>query len=201
VPLKAFKDIKFFIRRRPLFKMKVVSKRVSILEKDNVFSLVILPTVDKKKTGMLFLWLMAWTVCGIIVFANYFNLNNKEAKVFIIVYLAFWVYFEFKISRAFLWKKFGKEKLWVKQGTLYYQREVSGRGKIREFDLQLLGEFRYLELSHTSFSDQINQSFWVKGGERLEFDYQAKVIRFGMQLSDEEARETLKEIKKFIKRA
>ena len=90
--------------------MKVIGDRVSILEKDNVFSLVILPTTDKRKLWILFLWLMAWTVCGMIVFANYFNLTNRDTKIFIIVYLSFWVYFEYKIGRAYTWKKFGKEK-------------------------------------------------------------------------------------------
>src|SRR5688572_15508611 len=101
--------------------MKVISPRVSILEKDNVFSLVILPTTDKRKMGLMFLWLLAWSVCGVIVFANYFQITNREAKVFIIVYLSFWAYYEFKITRAFLWKKYGKEKLWIKKGKLQYQ--------------------------------------------------------------------------------
>jgi hypothetical protein len=179
--------------------MKVLGKRVSILEKDNVFSLVILPTADKKKVGILFLWLMAWTVCGIIVFANYFKLTSRDAKLFIIVYLAFWFYFEFKIGRAFLWKKFGKEKLWIKHGKLFYQREVSGRGNIKEYDIQLVNNLRLIELSHASFADQFNKSFWVKGGERLEFDYQAKTVRFGMQLEDDEARTVLTELKQFVK--
>lgn len=47
--------------------MKVLGKRVSILKKDDLLSIVILPTTDKRKLGLLFLWLMAWTVCGIIV--------------------------------------------------------------------------------------------------------------------------------------
>src|SRR3954466_3641234 len=98
--------------------MQVISDRVSILEKDNVFSLVILPTTDKKKLWALFLWLMAWTICGVIVFANYFNMTTKETKIFIIVYLSFWAYFEYKIARAYTWKKFGKEKLWIKKGKL-----------------------------------------------------------------------------------
>lgn len=178
--------------------MKVISDRVSILEKDNVFSLVILPTTDRKKLVILFLWLMAWTICGVIVFANYFNITNKEAKIFIIVYLSFWAYFEYKIARAYTWKKFGKEKLWIKKGKLLYQREVSGKGKIKEFDLELINDLRAIELSPTSFADTINQSFWIKGGERLEFECQGKFVRFGMQLSDKETLDVYKALKNFL---
>ena len=178
--------------------MKVISDRVSVLEKDNVFSLVILPTTEKKKLWVLFLWLMAWTICGVIVFANYFNITNKEAKVFIIVYLSFWTYFEYKIAKAYTWKKFGKEKLWIKKGKLLYQREVSGKGKIKEFDLELINDLRVIELSPTSFADTINQSFWIKGGERLEFECQSKIIRFGMQLNDKETLDVYKALKNFL---
>lgn len=175
--------------------MRIISDRVSIVSNDKVFSLVVLPTVEKRKLWILFFWLFAWTVCGIIVFANYFTLNNKDAKLFIIIYLSFWFYFEYKIARAFLWKKFGKEKLWIRGGVLYYQREVSGKGKIREFDLNLVSKLKLIEVSSTSFADNINQSFWIKGGERIEFECQNKIVRFGMQLNDKEAREIIKEIK------
>ena len=178
--------------------MKIIGDRVSILEKDNVFSLVILPTTDKKKLLVLFLWLMAWTICGLIVFANYFNITNRESKIFIVVYLSFWAYFEYKIARAYTWKKFGKEKLWIKKGKLQYQREVSGRGKIKEFDLELVNGLELIEMSPTSFADNINQSFWIKGGERLEFQCQTKIVRFGMQLSDNEAMDVYKALKNFM---
>jgi hypothetical protein len=178
--------------------MNLISPRVSIVEKDNVFSLVILPTTDKKKLAIMFLWLLAWTVCGIIVFANYFQVTNRDAKIFIIVYLSFWAYFEFKIGRAFIWKKFGREKLWIKKGKIQYQREISGKGKVREYDLELINDLEVIEVSDTSFADTINQSFWIKGGERLQFQCQSKVVRFGMQLNDDETLNVFKALKNFI---
>ncbi|MBL7918186.1 MAG: hypothetical protein JNM96_07295, partial [Bacteroidia bacterium] len=91
--------------------MKVIGKRISILNKDNLLSIVILPENDKKKLFLMFLWLLAWSVCGIIVLANYFKLTTQDAKLFTIIYLSFWAYFEYKIVRAFIWRRSGKEKL------------------------------------------------------------------------------------------
>lgn len=179
--------------------MKVISERISILKKDNLLSVVILPTTDKNKLRLLFLWLMAWTVCGIIVFANYFRMTDQNSKLFIIIYLSFWAYFEFNIVRAFIWKKFGKEKLWIQDGILHYQREINRKGKVLEFNLGLISGLQLIELKPGRFSDIVNQSFWVKGGERLEFNAQAKIIRLGMQITDEEAKTVLKEVNQFIK--
>jgi len=179
--------------------MKVISNRVSILKKENLLSIVILATNDKKKLGILFLWLMAWTVCGLIVFMNYFKMIDQNAKTFIIVYLSFWAYFEYKIAKAFIWKKFGKEKLWIQEGVINYQREINKKGKINTFNLELVQNLNIIELSNTSWADNINQSFWVKAGERIAFSVQSKIIRFGLQLNDAETQIIYKELKHFVK--
>ena len=178
--------------------MKIIGERISVLKKDNLLSIVILPTTDKKKLALLFLWLMAWTVCGIIVLANYPRLTDQSSKLFVIVYLSFWLYFEYSITKAFIWKKFGREKLWIQDGQIHYQREVNKRGKVMSANLDLVSKLSLIDLSRTSLADTINQSFWVKGGERLQFTVQGKVYRCGMQLSDEEARTVLREMNSFI---
>lgn len=176
--------------------LKVIGKRISVLKKDNTFSLVILPTGDKKKTMLLFLWLLAWSVSGVIIIGNYFTLTNEKAKMMIIVWLGFWAYFEYKIVKVFMWKRFGQEKLWIKNGILHYQQSINGKGKIQEFDINLVSDWRIIPLDSTSFADQFNQTFWVKGGERLEFTCQGRVIKFGFQILDDDANLVFKEIKK-----
>lgn len=176
--------------------LKVIGKRISVLKKDNTFSLVILPTGDKKKTMLLFLWLLAWSVSGVIIIGNYFTLTNEKAKMMIIVWLGFWAYFEYKIVKVFMWKRFGQEKLWIKNGILHYQQSVNGKGKIQEFDINLVSDWRIIPLDNASFVDQFNQTFWVKGGERLEFTCQGRVIKFGFQILDDDANLVFKEIKK-----
>ncbi len=174
--------------------MKIISDRISLIKKDDLLSIVILPTTDKKKLGLLFLWLMAWTVCGVIVFVNYFTLTDKNSKLFVIVYLSFWAYYEFKIARAFTWKKWGKEKLWIKGNILHYQREVRNKGKIHEYNCELINDLKIIEVSDTNFSFVMGQSFWIKGGERIEMQYQSKTIGVGMQIKTEDAKILLKEI-------
>jgi hypothetical protein len=170
-------------------RMKVIGDRISILN---------LPATDRNKMRLLLLWLMAWTVCGIVVMANYFKITDENSRLFMIIYLSFWIYFEVSILRAFIWRRSGKEKLWVQNGILHYQREINRKGKIRQFQLDLISPLRLVDLKPTSFSDVMNQSFWVRGGERLEFQAQSKQIRLGMQITDEEARRIMHEINPLI---
>jgi hypothetical protein len=177
----------------------IISERISILKKDGLLSIVILPWRDKKKLTLMFLWLFAWTVCGVIVFANYFRAADRDSKIFIIIYLSFWAYFEVSIFRAYVWKRFGREKLWVNKGLLHYQRETYGKGKVRTFNLDLVSQFQLIELKDSNFFDTLSQSFWIRGGERIEFSVQGKPIRVGMQLNNEEAKTVIKEMNKVLK--
>jgi hypothetical protein len=179
--------------------MDIISDRISILKKPGLLSIVILPTTDRRKLALMFFWLLAWSACGVIVITSYFSLTDRDARLFVIVYLSFWAYFEVSILRAFMWKKFGKEKLWISKGTFNYQREVAGRGKIKSHHLDLVSPLQLIELRPTNFFDNLSQSFWVKGGERLELQAHGKTYRLGMQLSDEEARTVLKEVNGFMK--
>jgi hypothetical protein len=179
--------------------IKAIGLRSSILIKNNVFSLVILPTVHKQKTLLLILWFFAWTTGGIIVMLNYPSLTEERAKLFVIIWLGFWAYFEYKIFRVCLWKQFGKEKLWIKNGIVFYQQSVNGKGKINEYDLNLITNIELIEVDEKNFGDFFSKSFWVKGGERICFTCQTKLVKLGMQLSHEESIEIIAEIKKYLK--
>ena len=180
--------------------IQLISKRSSVLIKDGVFSLVILPTDDKKKTNLLFLWLLAWTISGVIVIGNYFTITQDKAKLLLIIWIAFWAYFEFKIIRVFMWKRFGKEKLWIKNGLLLYKEDINGRGKTKEFDLNLISNLELITLTNGSIADTFSQTFWIKGGERIQFTCQSKVIKFGMQLADDEAKKIISALNKQLKK-
>ena len=58
-----------------------------------------------------------------------------------------------------------------------------------------------IEQEELSFAQVINNSFWIKGGERIAFSCQHKTIRFGMQLTDKEAKAIISEITAFMFKA
>lgn len=180
--------------------MEIISERLSLLKKEDLLSIVILPSRNRRKMAMMFLWLFAWTVCGVIVGTSYFSLKERDAKLFVIVYLSFWAYFEVSIMRSFFWKRYGREKLWISGGHLHYQREVGGKGRIRSFHLDLVNPLKAIPVRPTSFFDSINQSFWIKGGERIELNVQGKSILLGMQLTDSETNTVVREVNASLKR-
>ncbi len=175
--------------------IEVIGKRISTLKTDGVSSFVIIPTAANWKIYILFAWLFLWTISGVIITANYFTLTNANQKIMWLIWLGFWAYFEFKIGRAFIFKKFGKEKIWVKNRTLNYWKDIAGKGKKLEFDAELMKDLQLIEKNKRDFFHFMNESFWVMGGESISFMYGSKIYRVGMQLNEEDAKELLKQIK------
>lgn len=176
----------------------MIGKRISVYREEDVASFVIMPTDNKWKLYLLFGWLFLWTVSGVIVAANYFTMNTNM-KLVIIMWMAFWAYFEFTIGKAFLFRKFGKEKIWVKGGRLFYWRDIAGRGKKMEFEKELVKDMAVIEKDKKDFFASMNESFWVIGGESISFEYGAKTYRIGIQLSADDARELVRQVKHALK--
>jgi hypothetical protein len=179
--------------------IEVIGQRISTLKADGVSSFVIIPTASNWKLNLLLVWIFVWTLSGCIVLGNYFTLTNTNIKLVVIVWLGFWAYFEFRTVRAFIFKKYGKEKIWIKGSTFNYWRDVAGRGKKLEFETDLIKDLQLTVKDKKDFFQFMNDSFWVVGTESISFIYGTKTYRMGVQLDEEDAKELLKQIKHAIK--
>ncbi|MES2590384.1 MAG: hypothetical protein V4608_00780 [Bacteroidota bacterium] len=178
--------------------MEYIGKRISIKRTENELSIVILSMTDKLKSRFLFAWLLLWSLSGIIILSQYFIMPDPNTKTAIIVWMGFWVYFEYKILNAYLWRKSGKEKIKLRDNKFLYKRDISGRGKIKTYETDFIKDLRIVEQKENSFSESLSNSYWVIAGEKLTFDYYGKEIKFGIQLDEIEAKALLKVIKSEI---
>ena len=175
--------------------MDYIGDRISILRKENELSIVILSYKDKVKNIFLFSWFFLWSLSGMVVLIQYFLLTDPDTKTAIIVWIGFWAYFEYKIVKAYQWRKFGKEKIKIREGKLFYKRDVSGKGKIKEYETDFIKDLRFIEPQENSFLENLNDSYWVIANEKLAFDYYGAEVKFGIQLDEADAKSLLKLIK------
>lgn len=178
--------------------MDYIGKRISIKRSVEGLSIVILSLADKTKNRLLLTWLILWSVGGLIVLSQYFLLTDPNTKIAIIVWLCFWLYFEWKILNAYLWRRAGKEIIKIRENKLQYKRDISGKGKVKTYATDYIKDLRITEPKENSFFESLNNSYWVIAGEKLAFDYYGTEIKLGIQLDDKEAKELLKVIKNVI---
>lgn len=175
--------------------MDYIGKRISIQQQGKDLSIVILAMQDKFKNTLLFVWFLLWSLSGIIILSQYFLLTDADTKTVLIVWMGFWAYFEYKIFTAYRWRKFGKEIIKIRDGKFWYKRDVSGKGKIKEYSIDFIKNLRYTEPQENSFFENFNDSYWVIANEKLSFDYHGAEIKFGLQLDESDGKALLKRIR------
>ena len=141
---------------------------------------------DESKQKNLTVWLAFWTFCGVAIGSQLFAEGNKEMKTFILVYLAFWTYFEYTVIKAFKWRRNGEEQFLVTGEHFQYGRTYNNRGFLKSHRKELVNSVRTIDDEVGTFAKVFVNSYWVVGGERLAFTVGGKVIPFGMELSDKE---------------
>jgi hypothetical protein len=178
--------------------MEFIGERISIKRIENEVSIVIISLKEKTKNILLTIYLALWSLSGIIVFSQYLVIPDPNTRLALLVWMAFWAYFEFKIFKAYMWRKYGVEKIKLRNGKFLYKRDRAGKGKVKTYEFDFIKSPRYIEPKENSFFENINNSYWVIAGERLAFDYYGKEIKFGIQLSEADAKALLKLINKEI---
>lgn len=179
--------------------MEYIGKRISIKKTENEVSIVILSTADKTKKILLFVWFILWTLSGIVVLSQFFLIPDQNTKVGIIVWMGFWAYFEYKIFKAVMWRSYGIEKIKLREGKLFYKRDVAGRGKIQVYEFDFIKDLRIIQAKENSLMDNLNNSYWVIAGEKVAFDYYGKEIKLALQLDEADTKALHKLIDKKIR--
>ncbi len=176
------------------------SKRIKISQLGNETLIEILPIKDVLKTRLLFAWLLVWTLCGIIVFSQFFSNSSKEEKLMMAVWMAFWGYFEYKISLAYTWRKSGGEKILLAAESLTYEQYNGQKTSKKEFVIENISELQCYEFGKNNFSDSLQSSYWVKGNETVFFSYFGAKVGLGLQLTSTEAKQLYQTLHKWLKK-
>lgn len=177
-----------------------IGERVSYSEKNGELIIVISGKVEKWQETLLTVWMIAWTFCGIYVLAQLFGEYSREEKLMFVVYTSFWAYFEYKIVYAFFWRKWGSELIRVGGGSIQIKKDIKKYGKVNSYFIENLKNLKQEYLKDRSFAKVMANSFWNMTEKAISFEYFGKLIAFGIQLSDEDAKKVLKLISAHLRK-
>jgi hypothetical protein len=170
-------------------------KRIQIEEKEGGKLFKIRAYYDQDKQKMLDVWLLAWTLCGLAIFSQVFLTDDNELRKMILIFGAFWIYFEYVAVKAWRWRKGGEEQIFIGDEEVQYGRTYYNRGILRPYRKDLINAVRDFSDEGNSFVKAFASSYWVIGGsESLAFTANGKVIPFGLDLEPKEAKKLMKEV-------
>lgn len=175
-----------------------ISKRASFVKNEKELSIVISSAENRDKAKNVGIILALWLTGGVIIGITYFDTADKNTKMFILVYLAFWFYFTYVIGKAFMWQWNGKELIKVRDGKLIYKKDVSGRGMVMDYPLSEIKHFRKYGEKTPGWIKKIGGDYWSVDCDSLAFDYEGKEIPLGYKLSEKEQGTILKLLKERV---
>ena len=180
--------------------MKNIGNKIEFSTEGKRISVEIFGRSTRWKESLLFGWAVAWTICGLYILAFLFGPISTEERFFLMAYLAFWAYFEYKVVYAWLWRKFGKEVLYTSDGNLFIKNDLFGKGEEKKYFLENIQNLGIINHDKSSFSWAFGNSFWVVGGEMIGFDYMGQKIVIAKQIEDADAEQLSKLLKKYFKK-
>ncbi|MGB1039744.1 MAG: hypothetical protein ACPGVD_02630 [Flavobacteriales bacterium] len=184
--------------------MKWLSDRVSYHRHDEYTTILISSKVEKWKESLLFGWMTLWLLIGLtliyfLVSGNYVQPDStkemmNQSRLFLIIFLVFWAYFAYRIIKVYLWRKKGVEYIKIDSDSFLIKRAFGKMGTAKSYNYNEMRELELINQPTRSFANVMGSSFWDISNETLNFEFQGKVVNFGIQLEAEEA----KKVKKFI---
>lgn len=191
--------------------MKWLSPRISFHRhnKDKYTTIIISTKVDKWKESLIFGWLCLWTLVGLFILyflitGNYtqsmlVNSSKKDLQLYLVIFLAFWLLFEFRVAKVYLWRKKGMEYFKLSPEKMIIKKAFGKYGKAYEYLTSNIKNIELIPQKEKGFAKVMTGSFWDLGNETISFEYLNKKVIFGKQLDLKESKSLLTFISKEIK--
>jgi hypothetical protein len=166
--------------------VKWIGERISFVDEALRTTIVIRPENIGWIKALMGAWFGMWLSIGAIMFWSLsLNLSQQEL-IIVVVFLSFWLYYAVRVGRQFFWLLWGQEKLKINETSLVVKNSIKNYGKANSFFLENITKIRIEEPKENSLQAVWEASPWIRGGERIAFEYLGKTIRFGRKLNDKE---------------
>jgi len=174
--------------------------KINISEENNTLTIIINAFYDEKKQQLLFLWIVLFSICGIAIFSQFFVDYPMETKLFFGVYLAFWLFFEFKVIYAFRWRKYGSEIFTIEENNIILSKKIGNRGITETYPIEDVKNFQLIKYKD-NFVHAINSNYWSINKYTISFDFNNQTIPFGIELNENQAKNIIHTINNFVKKS
>lgn len=183
--------------------MKWIGERISFVDNKEKLTVVIYPPNIGFKYKLLLAWTTLWLAIGGYVTTQLFYVTNQKEQITLIIFLSFWLYFAVRVGKTLSYLTWGREFLKVDKEGLTIKFGTGRYGKSKRYFLENTQRFVVIEMKETSFQAVYEASPWVKGSNRISFEYQGKVYSFGRKLNEKDTallyKLMLKRIEQFIR--
>lgn len=174
-------------RKRIRYSSEAGESEVRIAAARNWFVLLFLPV-----------WLVGWTVGGIMVGLVQIRGGAPDWDGFIYIWLALWLIAAGLALYLWLWNAFGNEVVRIGGSALSLKRDILGLGVRRSFPITGVSNLRAAGLFGSLHSWSYGMAWYGLSPGVVAFEHEGKTHRFGIQLEEQEAHELVEALKRYL---
>lgn len=174
-----------------------IGDRISTEDHADATTVIIYPKLHKVKLWLLTIWVIGFTFVGIFmiylllggvysleVIADDVDDKRDQQLIYLIVFLGFWFYFEYKTAKAVLWYWFGREFIRLDPDALSHKRAIFGYGRSVRYFYENIKSLEPFENDSTSFGQFFENAYWSLGTDSIVFKYFGKDKSFGRRIDE-----------------
>lgn len=175
--------------------MKWIGERTSFVDFKDKTTIIISPENVGWHKALIGAWFAMWLTIGGTVSWAYFNIKlgdtpkeTDQQKLIIFIFMVFWAYYAFRVGRQFLWLLWGAEYIKINDVGISIKNGIKGYGRSKTYFLENIIKIRIQQPKENSIQLVWEASPWIRGGDRIEFDYMGKTIKFGRKLNEKDTK-------------
>ncbi|MBL7899645.1 MAG: hypothetical protein JNJ99_13990 [Crocinitomicaceae bacterium] len=181
-----------------------IGERISTEDHPGSTTVIISPFLERWKLILMTTWFLAFTFVGFymiyllsggayaleVIGDNVEDIRDQQL-VYLIVFLGFWAYFEYKIGKAILWYHFGKEFIRLDSDSFSHKRAILGYGRSNRYFYENMKQIELFESDSTAFGQFFENAYWSLGTDGITFTYFGKSKSFGRRLDEKTSKKLL----------
>jgi hypothetical protein len=176
-----------------------IGERITFAWRADALDIFIDQKIPRYQQTALEAWMVAWLAIGVIFLWSLLHSSGEE-QMFFSVSIAFWSFFAFRIGKVILWRRKGVETIRIQAKEMSLKNSFGTIGKAKSFGLESLQKMEVIRRKPDSFISTLDQSFWIMGGDTIQFSHQKQTFVLGKQLNEKDAHALAKLIDKGIRK-
>lgn len=163
-------------------KVVEIDERLSYLKTEERFSLVILGRLQGNTPKYRILWAIAWVIIGLVLTLEAKRIGvTGDERMILLIFMAFWGYYLYRIIKAIRWHQVGKEMLMMKGEYLIHKNSFGQIGKSKQYHLANVQPMQIKEKTE-GWGALFEDSFWSIGRATIELAIDGRTLQIGFRL-------------------
>lgn len=174
--------------REPMTNQTIQSlgERVTYAWHESSLTIIIDQKIPIQQRLMLEGWFLAWMAVGVSMAIAMVGSSGSD-RSFFLIFMAFWTFFAFRVLKVVLWRRMGREMVRITSEGMTVKNAFGDWGRARFFIKENIKKMEVVRRNPSNFLQNLDQSFWIMGGDSLQFTYLRSRFVLGKQLPEKDA--------------